>query len=131
MQQDELQKIIRSHYTIIRKLEEYVSSLPKKFRILSAPIDIIITEVEREFNVDVNVPNRKKKIMYARHCAVYLLRKHTALTWLEISYQVGNTDHSTSIHSYRAATNLLQTDDFFRLQVEGIQLRLSEIIKPK
>ena len=69
--------------------------------------------------------------MYAKHCAVYLLRKHTTLTWQEIAYQVGNSDHSTSIHSYRAATNLLQTDDSYRLQVETIQLRLSEIIKPK
>ena len=45
MQQDELQKIIRSHYTIIKKLEEYVSSLPKKFRTHSAPVDFIIIEV--------------------------------------------------------------------------------------
>jgi chromosomal replication initiator protein len=131
MQHDELEKIIRSHYTIIKKLEEYVSSLPKKFRSLSAPVDYIITEVEREFFVDVTIPTRKKKVMYARHCAVYLLRKHTSLTWQEIAYQVGNSDHSTSIHSYRAATNLLHTDDAYRLQVETIQIRLSEVIKPK
>jgi chromosomal replication initiator protein len=131
MQHDELQKIIRSHYAIIRKLEEYISSLPKKFRTLSAPIDFIIREVELEFNVDVTKPTRKKNIMYARHGCVYLLRKHTTLTWQEISIQVGNKDHSTSIHSYRAATNLLQTDDLYRLQIESIQSRLSAIINKK
>jgi chromosomal replication initiation ATPase DnaA len=105
--------------------------LPKKFRTLSAPVDFIVTEVEREFNVDITKQTRKKKVMFAKHCAVYLLRKHTSLTWQEISYQLGNSDHSTSIHSYKTATNLLQTDDIYRLQVETIQSRLSEIINKK
>ena len=128
MKHEELNAIIRSHYALIKKLEAYVSNLPKKFRTLSAPTDIILTEVEREFNLDVTKNSRKKNIMYAKHCAVYLLRKHTSATWQEISFLLGNSDHSTSIHSYKTASNLIQTDDLYRLSVENIQIRLSEII---
>jgi chromosomal replication initiation ATPase DnaA len=128
MKHEELNAIIRSHYALIKKLEAYVSNLPKKFRTLSCPSDIILTEVEREFNVDVTKNTRKKNVMYAKHCAVYLLRKHTSSTWQEISFMLGNADHSTSIHSYKTAANLIFSDDVYRLSVEAIQDRLSDFI---
>jgi chromosomal replication initiation ATPase DnaA len=131
MNHEELKSIIRSHYAVIKKLESYVSNLPKKFRTLSCPSDIILTEVEREFNVDVTKNTRKKNVMYAKHCAVYLLRKHTSSTWQEISFMLGNADHSTSIHSYKTASNLIFSDDMYRLSVETIQDRLTDIITDK
>ena len=56
------------------------------------------------FNISVSelISDKKKRLYsYPRHLAMYLTRKYTDMSFLEIGYQFGNRDHSTVIYAIK------------------------------
>lgn len=123
MRHEQIQAIIDSHKLLIVRMEKILAATNKK-RNFTCSIDNIINEVNREFNVNCTSPTRKKPIVYARHAASYLLKKHTNLFWLDIALACGNTDHSTAMNSYRTCIDLMATDEDYAISVNNIINRL-------
>jgi chromosomal replication initiation ATPase DnaA len=122
--------LIRSHQNMIGYLQRLLKQkAEKKFEPkVMYPSDYIIQEVNIEFDCELRTNTRKKQIMDARHAAVYLLRNHTTLTWEGISIKVGNTDHTSAIHSYKTASNLIETDDYYHNKIESVKEKLKILI---
>jgi chromosomal replication initiator protein len=73
-------------------------------------VKAIIQAVAAEFKVknkDLVSNSRKHTIVFARAVAVYLLRRHLALSFLKIGMLFGNRDHSTIMHAYRKIETLI------------------------
>ncbi len=88
------------------------------------PSDNIVNEVNKEFKCELTTPTRKRNIMNARHAATFLLKNHTNMIWQDIAYSVGNSHHTTVIHSYRACSDLIETDEDFAIKINNIRERL-------
>jgi len=128
MEQEVIAGLIRSHQNIIVKLQRYLKTMPERKKEIKFPSDYIIQEVNKEFDCELRTHTRRKNIMYARHSAVYLLRLHTTLIWEDISFKVGNTDHTSTIHSFRTAKNLIETDEDYANKITNITERLKILI---
>jgi chromosomal replication initiation ATPase DnaA len=120
--------LIRSHQNMIGKLQKMLKNEPERKLEKKFPSDYIIQEVNNEFDCELRTHTRRKNIVYARHAAVFLLKRHTSLIWEDISIKVGNTDHTTAIHSFRSASNLIDTDEEYNLKVNNIKERLNILI---
>jgi chromosomal replication initiation ATPase DnaA len=92
----------------------------------TCPANKIIDLVNEEFNTECRENTRRKRVVLARHCAAYLLRKYTNMTLVDISNSLGNTDHATCSHSIKAAKNMIETDEEYADKVEKIKLILEE-----
>ncbi len=126
MRTDEIRGLIRTHQNIIGRLNRMLKTKPQIDQV-RYPADIIIQEVNNKFGVDVRERTRVKKVMYARHAAVYLLKSHTNLVWQEIAYNVGNSNHTSVIHNYRVAKDLMETDADYLKQIEEIKEKLTDL----
>jgi chromosomal replication initiation ATPase DnaA len=49
------------------------------------------------------------------------------MIWQEIAYSVGNTHHTSVIHSYRACSNLIETDEDYSTKINNIKERLIDL----
>ena len=126
MRTEALRALIKSHYNLIHRLEDILDSTPTRKRDFVCPEDIIIDAVNLEFKTDCQKHSRILKVVYARHCACYLLKKHTTMIWKDIAYATGNSDHSTAMASYKACVNLMATDDEYLGKIERIRKVLEE-----
>lgn len=126
MRTEALRALIKSHYNLIHRLEDILNTTPTRKRDFVCPEDIIIESVNVEFKADCQKHSRQLKIVYARHAAVYLLKKHTTMIWKDIAYATGNSDHTTAIASYKACVNLMATNDEYLGKVERITKILEE-----
>jgi chromosomal replication initiation ATPase DnaA len=133
MQREEIKSLIRTHYTMIEKLEKILESEPlirdefnKKQTKVYCPAIKIIETVNDVFNTDCRERTRRKRVVYARHCASYLMRQYTDMTLLEISNIVSNSDHATCSHSIKTAKDLIETDQEYALKYNKIKSILLE-----
>jgi chromosomal replication initiation ATPase DnaA len=126
MRTEALRALIKSHYNLIHRLEDILDSTPTRRRDFVCPEDIIIDAVNQEFHTDCQKHSRVLKVIYARHAACYLLKKHTTMIWKDIAYATGNSDHSTAMASYKACVNLMATNDEYLGKVERIIKILEE-----
>ena len=127
MRTDEIRGLIRSHQNIIGRLQRMLKQVPKQINEVRFPSDKIVMEVNNKFNVDIRQNTRKKKVMYARHAAVYLLKTHTNLIWQDIAYNVGNSHHTSVIHSYRVAKDIMDTDEEYLQTINEIKEKLIDL----
>ena len=123
----EIRGLIRSHQNIIGRLQRMLKEVPKQINEVRFPSERIVEEVNNKFKVDIRENTRKKKVIYARHAAVYLLKTHTNLIWQDIAYNVGNSHHTSVIHSYKAAQDLMETDDEYSNTIKEIKERLIDL----
>lgn len=126
MRAEAIRGVINSHYRLIDKLEDILKDMPVKKREFLAPDDVIIQLVNQVFKTDVQTTGRDKRKVYARHCAVYLLRSHTTMIWKEIAYKTGNSDHSTAINSYQTFLDLMFSDEEYVEKVNIVKKLLEE-----
>lgn len=124
MQPEELKAIIKSHQMLINRLQKMLKATPMRIRDVRFPSDNIVNEVNKEFKCELTTPTRKRNIMNARHAATFLLKNHTNMIWQDIAYSVGNSHHTTVIHSYRACSDLIETDEDFAIKINNIRERL-------
>ena len=127
MRTEALRALIKSHYNLIHRLEDILDSTPTRRRDFVCPEDIIINEVNKEFKTDCQKHSRQLKVVYARHAACYLLKKHTTMIWKDIAYATGNSDHSTAMASYKVCVNLMATNDEYLGKIERIIKFLEEV----
>lgn len=84
--------------------------------------DFIIDKCEGAFGISKGVvigKSRHKDYVYARHCAIYLIKNHTTLTFHSIGNIIGR-DHSTIIHGNESCINLCFCDKDYKKKVELI-----------
>ncbi len=127
MRTDEIRGLIKTHYNIIGRLKKMLKQYPKQINEERFPSERIVDEVNKMFNVDIKEITRKKKVMYARHAAVYLLKTHTNLIWQDIAFSVGNAHHTSVIHSYKAARDIMDTDEEYCETINKIKEKLIDL----
>ncbi len=92
-------------------------------------IEHIIDVVCSHLNIDpvrFNSTERKREIAQARQIAMYLAKQHTKAPLTAIGAAIGGRNHATVLHSFKAVSNLLETDKLFRRQVEEIEKLVKE-----
>lgn len=115
-------KMIKEHYESISKLEKLLDDYPiveKAERYKHRPADDIIKIVNEVFGTNCQELSRRRRVVDARHCAVFMLRQYTDLSFKEVGEQLGTyADHSTAISSLHKCNQLIDIDEVFRSKVE-------------
>jgi chromosomal replication initiator protein len=100
---------------IIKPKEEFIS------------IDLIQKVVSTFFNIkisDLKVKRKNKGYVLPRQIAMYLSRKFTDASLLEIGDKFGGKDHSTVLHSIKKVEEKLSRDASFKEVLENLQSRI-------
>lgn len=74
----------------------------------------VLDEVAERLHVtvdEIRSPTRVRHVAYARHVAMFLLRRLCKLTWAAIATAVNRADHTTAIHGVRRIEQLLESHD--------------------
>jgi chromosomal replication initiator protein len=94
----------------------------------SVPIETIQKAVASHFNLkasDLKARKKTKQIVFARQIAIFLCRKLTKLSLIEIGERFGGKDHSTVLHAINKIQALLNTDQKTLALIERIESRLN------
>jgi chromosomal replication initiator protein len=62
--------------------------------------------------------------MVPRQLAMYLARRHTALSLAEVGKEFGGRDHATVLYAERKIAELVETDPALRAAVEEMSAEL-------
>jgi len=95
----------------------------------AVPIEAIQKAVASHFNLrvsDLKAKKKTKQIVLARQIAIYLSRKLSKLSLIEIGERFGGKDHSTVLHAINKIQDHLQSDQ----QVASIIQRIKTRLKP-
>jgi chromosomal replication initiator protein len=90
-------------------------------------IDEVITTTAREFGIEVKellAKTRRPTAVTARQVAMYLSRKLTGHSLLEIGRRFGGRDHTTVLHAVEKIESRLESEPAIRTSVEHVQARL-------
>ena len=93
----------------------------------SVPSESIQKVVASHFNLklsDLKAKKKTKQIVLARQIAIYLCRKLSKLSLIEIGERFGGKDHSTVLHAVNKIEQQMQTDQKLIAVVEKIKSRL-------
>lgn len=104
-------------------LKGYISLYQKEIT-----IEHIIDTVCSYMNIDkerLNSAERTREVAIARQLAMYLAKQLTKIPLSAIGAAIGNRNHATVLHSCKTITNLIDTDQAFKLQVEELERLVS------
>ena len=104
-------------------LKGYISLYQKEIT-----IEHIIDTVCSYLNIDkerLNSAERTREVAIARQLAMYLAKQLTKIPLSAIGAAIGNRKHATVLHSCKTITNLIDTDQAFKLQVEELERLVS------
>lgn len=90
-------------------------------------IVFIISEICRRYNVtdfQLVSSSRQRNIVEARHMAMYVLRKKTAMTHLSIGKRFGDKDHTTVIHAVGKVESLSKVYPEFAEKLHDIMMSI-------
>lgn len=90
----------------------------------------IVQMVSREFGVgvdDIRGQSRKADIVQARQAAIYVARELTSDSYSHIARAVGNRDHTTLIHGYKAVTIKMAKDEDYKMKIQSIM----QLLRPE
>ena len=79
--------------------------------------------VARYFSVkltDLRGPRRTKQLVTPRKMAMFLIRRHTALSLPEIGKRFGGRDHTTVIHAVKKVERESLRDPVYRSKLESV-----------
>ena len=114
-------------YLDLDLVREVVSSIVGVSQMLSAAT--ICELVSRQFNIsiqDLQSRSRKKSITFPRQIAMYLARKHTEDSLVDIG-RTFNRDHSTVLHSIKVISNQLLRDSSVNAQLEILSSKVKQL----
>ena len=97
------------------------------------PVVIIQALVAKRFGVlllDMTSARQSRAIARARQLAMYLARRHTALSLPAIGRHFGNRDHSTVLYACRAIEGRLALDPDLAAAVASLEARLIDSETP-
>jgi len=100
---------------IIKPKEEFIS------------IDTIQKVVAGHFNIkvsDFKVKRKNKGLVVPRQIAIYLSRKLTEASLIEIGEKFGGKDHSTVLHSIKKVEEKMSMDPSFKEMIQQLQGRI-------
>ena len=100
---------------IIKPKEEFVS------------IDLVQKVVSNFFNIkisDLKVKRKNKGYVVPRQIAMYLSRKLTNASLLEIGDKFGGKDHSTVLHSIKKVEGKMSQETSFKEMIENLQSQI-------
>ena len=100
-------------------LKGYISLYQKEIT-----IDHIIDTICEQMNVDKErllSAERTREVAIARQIAMYLAKQLTKIPLTAIGTALGGRKHATVLHSCKTITNLMETDQAFKLQVEDLE----------
>ena len=104
---------------IIKQKEELIS------------IDSVQKVVSNFFNIkisDLKVKRKYKNYVVPRQIAMYLSRKLTSASLLEIGEKFGGKDHSTVLHSIKKVEEKISKEKSFKETIENLQGRIKSSI---
>jgi chromosomal replication initiation ATPase DnaA len=81
----------------------------------------LVDLVQDIFDVDISEKNRGKTHVFARKAAAYILKKYTKLSLKEIAPLIGVLDHTTVIYNIKTASDMIDTEDWYKEKVELIE----------
>lgn len=87
-------------------------------------IDYLQQVVAKQYKVspdDLKGKSRKRELVMARHTAIYLARVYTKYSLKYIGSYFGGRDHSTVVHALDNVNSLMDTDRYFRNQIEDLK----------
>ncbi len=108
-------------------VREVVASIIGVSQVLSAAT--ICELVSRQFNIsvqDLQSRSRKKSITFPRQIAMYLARKHTEESLVDIG-RTFNRDHSTVLHSIKVVSSQLLRDNSLSAQVDILSNKVKQL----
>jgi len=94
----------------------------------SVPIESIQKAVASHFTLrvsDLKAKRKTKQIVLARQIAIYLSRKLSKLSLVEIGERFGGKDHSTVLHAINKIEQQIQTDQKMPGTIERIKSKLT------
>ena len=95
----------------------------------SVSAQLISELVSSQFNIslaDMQSKSRKKKIAFPRQVAMYLSRKHTEETLVDIG-RVFNRDHATVMHAIKVISGLTRRDLSISAQIKLLSDKVSKL----
>jgi chromosomal replication initiator protein len=90
-------------------------------------IDVIQKVISSFFNIkisDLKVKRKTKGYVVPRQIAMYLCRKLTNASLLEIGEKFGGKDHSTVLHSIKKVEEKIEKETSFKEMIENLQGRI-------
>ena len=90
---------------------------------LSVKIQKVLHEVSVKYGIDENdikSPKRTKELVWARHVAVYILRKKTNMSLPEIGAELGGRHHTTILSSYNTVENEIKENPPFAAEINEL-----------
>jgi len=90
-------------------------------------IDVIQKVISSFFNIkisDLKVRRKTKGYVVPRQIAMYLCRKLTNASLLEIGEKFGGKDHSTVLHSIKKVEEKIEKETSFKEMIENLQGRI-------
>lgn len=91
-------------------------------------IDDIVKFVSKELNVkpsEIRSKSRSKNIVYTRRVSIYLARSLTQNTMPQLAQYFGMKDHTTISHTMKKISELLKTDENFKLKIDELNNKIS------
>lgn len=121
IQREKIKSLIKSHYQMVRRLEKMLDEYKVEEKKPVCEATKIIQTINDVFETDCTEKSRRKRVVFARHCASYFLRHYTRMTLEEIAESVGNCDHSTVVNSIKVFHNLNDTDPDYSIKVKQVE----------
>lgn len=70
----------------------------------------------------INVRRRDTELVQARHIIIYFAKNKTGLTLKKIGNLFnGGKDHTTVIHAIKAVRDLMDTNKYYKLQIQALE----------
>ncbi|MFR9620250.1 MAG: chromosomal replication initiator protein DnaA [Rikenellaceae bacterium] len=94
-----------------------------KFNNREINIDQIIGAVCDHFSITPEALNSKRRtadVAQARQIVMYLAKQHTKMALSSIGLAVGGRNHSTVLYSFKAVSNLMETDKQMKAVIEKL-----------
>ena len=116
--------IYTNEYPTIDKVKIWVSDYLTNddSREKKITIDDIQKVVAEEYGItieDLRSKQRKERLVFPRHIAIYLAHELTDLSWTDIG-NAFNKDHSTTIHACEKIKSMVSTDPYFAETINRI-----------
>jgi len=92
-------------------------------------IDDIVTFISKELNVklsDIKSKKRTRIVVRARRIAIYLTRHLTPNSMPQIAIYFGMKDHTAVSHTMKKITELIKTDDNFKLLLDELSTKINK-----
>jgi chromosomal replication initiator protein len=110
----------------IQSAKEILKNIIKpKLELIS--IDLVQKVVANFFNIkipDLKVKRKYKSYVLPRQIAMYLSRKLTKASLLEIGEKFGGKDHSTVLHSIKKVEEMISKETSFKEMIENLQSQI-------